>query len=109
MLLILTHDVGWGRKGPPIEHVLERLNRFSFEDKARFFTLRENIYDGITLIMEYEEKQGVKLTFFFRAFYDNGSTVEDYSDVISELRRGRGVGLHANSGDDLKIIAKEKH
>lgn len=109
MLLVLTHDVDWGRRGPPVAHVLERLGRFSLEDRVRFFALRENIYDGVGLIMECEQRQGVRSTFFFRPLYDDGSTVEEYSDVISELRRGGWeVGLHANRGDDLGYLAEEK-
>jgi hypothetical protein len=56
MLLVLTHDVDWGRKGPPDTHVLDRLHRFDLWDRARFFTLRENLYDGISLIIEYEQR-----------------------------------------------------
>ncbi|MEM1865779.1 MAG: hypothetical protein QXD57_06080 [Ignisphaera sp.] len=109
MLLVLTHDVDWGRKGPSVNHVLDRLNRFDLNDRLRFFTLRDNIYDGITLVMEYEQRQGIKSTFFFRPVYDDGSTVEEYSDIVSELRRGGWeVGLHANNGKDLNSIASEK-
>jgi hypothetical protein len=43
MLLVLTHDVDWGRKGPPDTHVLDRLHRFDLWDRARFFTLRESL------------------------------------------------------------------
>lgn len=90
-------------------HVLGRLNRFGFEDKMRFFTLIENIYDGISLMMEYEQRYGVKSTFFFRPTYDDGSSVYEYSDIISELRRGRWkIGLHANKDDDIRSIALEK-
>lgn len=109
MLLVMTHDVDWGRRGPPTVHILERLDRFGFEDRIRFLTLKENIYDGIPLIMEYEQRCGIKSTFFFRPTYDDESTIEEYSDVISELRRGGWeVGLHANRGDDVEAIALEK-
>ncbi|MEM0026551.1 MAG: hypothetical protein QXT53_01270 [Ignisphaera sp.] len=109
MLLVLTHDVDWSRKGPTIEHVLARLNRFSIEDRYKFFTLRENIYDGITAIMDYEQRQGIKSTFFFRTVYDDYTTAELYSDVISELRRNSWeVGLHSNSGENLEKIRQEK-
>jgi len=92
MLLILTHDVDWSRKGPSVEHVLARLDRFEWSYRYRFFSLRENIYDGIPDIMEAEQRQGVKSTFFFRVLYDDSTTAELYSDVISELRRGGWVG-----------------
>ena len=109
MLVVLTHDVDWGRRGPSESHILERLSRFGFEDRMRFFTLRENLYNGITLIMEYEQRYGIKSTFFFRPIYDDGTTVELYSDIASELRRGNWeIGLHANSGKNLNAIAEEK-
>ena len=109
MLLVLTHDVDWGRKGPPDTHVLDRLHRFDLWDRARFFTLRENLYNGISLIIEYEQRQGVKSTFFFRPLYDDNTGVELYSDIVSELRRsGWEVGLHSNRGDDLEAIRREK-
>jgi hypothetical protein len=109
MLLILTHDVDWSRKGPSVEHVLTRLDRFEWSYRYRFFSLRENIYDGIPDVMEAEQRQGVKSTFFFRVLYDDNTTAELYSDVISELRRGGWeVGLHANSGVSLEEIEAEK-
>lgn len=108
MLVILTHDIDWSRRGPSIHHVLDRLNRFCFNDRLYFFSLRENIYDGISMIMEYEYRQGVKSTFFFRPIYDDNTTAELYSDIISELRRGGWeIGLHANNST-IDNIAKEK-
>ena len=43
MLLVLTHDVDWGRRGPPVEHILTRLDRFDWIYRYKFFTLREHI------------------------------------------------------------------
>jgi peptidoglycan/xylan/chitin deacetylase (PgdA/CDA1 family) len=109
MLLILTHDVDWSRRGPPTEHVIARLDRFDWSYRYRFFSLRENIYDGIADIVEAEQRQGVRSTFFFRTLYDDNTTAELYSDVISELRRGGWeIGLHANSGSSLREIEAEK-
>jgi len=109
MLLVLTHDVDWGRRGPSVEHILARLDRFDWIYRYKFFTLKENIYNGIPDILEYEQRQGIKSTFFFRVFYDDNTTAELYSDVISELRRGGWeVGLHANNGDSLDVIFLEK-
>jgi len=109
LLLVLTHDVDWPRHGPPREHVLRRLDRFEPEDQRSFLERGENIYYGVELLMEWEERAGVRSTFFFRPVYDDGSTAEEYSDVIAELvRRGWEVGLHANIGEDLAGIAEEK-
>ena len=109
MLLVVTHDVDWGRWGPSDVHVIERLHRFDLWDRARFFGLRENLYNGISLVMEFEQRQGFRSTFFFRPFYDDGTSVELYADVVSELRRGGWeVGLHANKCDSLESIAVEK-
>ncbi len=107
--MILTHDVDWGRRGPSITHVIQRFERFSFEDKLRFFTLRENLYDGIRDIMEAEERYGIRSTFFFRPIYDDNTSVNLYSDIISELvRRNWEVGLHANNCSSLESILWEK-
>lgn len=109
LLLVLTHDVDWPRHGPPREHVLRRLDRFEPEDQRRFLERGENIYYGVELLMEWEERAGVRSTFFFRPVYDDGSTVEGYSDVMAELsRRGWEIGLHANSGEDPGRVAEEK-
>ncbi|ADM28397.1 conserved hypothetical protein [Ignisphaera aggregans DSM 17230] len=109
MLLVLTHDVDWSRRGPSELHVIQRFDRFSFEDKLRFFTLRENLYDGIRDIMEVEERYGIKSTFFFRPFYDDNTSIELYSDIISELvRRGWEIGLHANNTSSIESISQEK-
>jgi hypothetical protein len=109
MLLVLTHDVDWSRRGPSPEHVIARLERFDWEHRYRFFALRENIYNGVQDIVEAEQRQGVKSTFFFRPLYDDGTTAELYADVISELRRGGWeVGLHANNGTDINAIYNEK-
>lgn len=109
LVLVITHDVDWGRRGPSDIHIINRLSRFSFDDRMAFFTLRDNLYNGISMIMECEYRQGIKSTFFFRYLYDDNTTVELYSDMLSELTRGGWeIGLHSNNGRDLDVIALEK-
>jgi len=109
LLLVLTHDVDWPRRGPPREHVLARLSRFPEEERARFLERGENIYYGVELLAEKEEEAGLRSTFFFRPSYDDGSGVEEYGDVLRLLEEGGWeIGLHANSGESLEAIAAEK-
>ena len=108
LYVVLTHDVDWPRHGPPLQHVLHRLHRFDLETRYLVF-YGENLYDCIWSIVECEERVGVKSTFFFRVWYEDGSTAELYSDVMHELdRRGWEVGLHANCGSSVEAIARER-
>ena len=66
-----------------------------------------NPYFGIPDIMELEERHGFRSTFFFRPYYDDGSDVKCYSDVIKDLiRSGWEVGVHLNS---VETVAAVKH
>jgi len=106
VIVVLTHDVDYSVRGPGVRHVLERKERF--EDWVVERVLREgfNPYFGVPRVVEVEEGLGVRSTFFFRAFYDDGGTVEEYAGVIGELlRRGWSVGLHFN---DPGRVAEEK-
>ncbi len=108
-VVVLTHDVDWGRRGPPLTHVLERLERFSLEDRWRLLALRENIYDGISVILEAEERVYAKSTILFRPFYEDGSTVDLYADIASVLHRGGWeVGLHSNNAVSVESVARER-
>lgn len=109
MYIILTHDVDWPRKGPGKEHILARRERFDDEILEKVLKENFNPYFGIPFIMEIEEKLGVRSTFFFRAVYDDGSKVENYRDVISDLMRGGWeVALHSNSiekaGEEKRVV-----
>jgi len=69
--IFLSHDVDWRRQGPPIDHILERRDRFSKEifDKTK----PEDLYRNIREYMEIEERFDIRSTFFFRTNYENGS------------------------------------
>ncbi len=100
MIVVLTHDVDYSVRGPGVGHVLKRRDRF--EDSIIERVLREgfNPYFGVPRVVEIEEELGVRSTFFFRAFYDDGGTVEEYAGVIRDLLgRGWSVGLHFNDPD----------
>ncbi|QOJ79305.1 hypothetical protein IG193_02240 [Infirmifilum lucidum] len=106
MIVVLTHDVDYSRRGPGLDHILRRRERF--EEWVVERVLREgfNPYFGVPRVVEVEEGFGVRSTFFFRAFYDDGETVEGYAGVIRDLLgRGWSVGLHYN---DPGRVGEEK-
>ena len=106
--IFLSHDVDWRRQGPPVEHILERKDRFDSEIFAN--TKPENLYRNIPEYMELEEKFGIRSTFFFRTLYENGN-VDDYEDDILALQDGGWeIGLHTDpqSVNDIEKIRLEK-
>jgi peptidoglycan/xylan/chitin deacetylase (PgdA/CDA1 family) len=106
--IFLSHDVDWRLQGPPIEHILERKDRFEQELFEK--TKPENLYRNIPEYMEIEEKFDVRSTFFFRTFYENGNVL-DYEDDIKQLQKlDWEIGLHTNpsSINDLDKIRLEK-
>ena len=106
--IFLSHDVDWRLQGPPIEHILERRDRF--EQELFENTKPENLYRNIPEYMEIEEKFDVRSTFFFRTFYENGNVL-DYEDDIKQLQKlDWEIGLHTNpsSINDLDKIRLEK-
>jgi len=106
--IFLSHDVDWRRKGPSVEHILERKDRFERELFEK--TKPENLYRNIPEYMEIEEKFNIRSTFFFRTFYENGDVL-DYEDDIKQLQKSNWeIGLHTDpsSIDDLDKIRLEK-
>jgi peptidoglycan/xylan/chitin deacetylase (PgdA/CDA1 family) len=106
--IFLSHDVDWRRQGPPIEHILERKDRFDSEIFAN--TKPENLYRNIPEYMELEEKFGIRSTFFFRTIYENGN-LNDYENDIQSLLKGNWeVGLHTDpqSVNNIEKIKQEK-
>jgi len=106
--IFLSHDVDWRLQGPPIEHILERKDRFEQELFEK--TKPENLYRNIPEYMEIEEKFDVRSTFFFRTFYENGNVL-DYEDDIKQLQKlDWEIGLHTSpsSINDLDKIRLEK-
>ena len=106
--IFLSHDVDWRRQGPPVEHVLERKDRFDSEIFAN--TKPENLYRNMPEYMELEEKFGIRSTFFFRTVYENGDVI-DYEDDIKQLQESNWeIGLHTDpqSVNDIEKIKQEK-
>lgn len=113
--IFLSHDIDWGRKGPSIEHIMIRKNRF---DKNIFKKSKLNIlYYNLPEYMEIEERYNVKSTFFFRTYIENpphppqSYDVSEYETEIRELARNNWeIGLHMDpsSYKDLELIKKEK-
>lgn len=107
--LLVSHDVDWSRRGPSIEHILARRDRFSEEVIRRVLEEGFNPYFGVPDLMEFEERVGVRSTFFFRPWYDDGCGVELYEDVIKDLIRGGWeVGLHVNDASSVGSVRREK-
>ena len=106
--IFLSHDVDWRRQGPPIEHELARRDRFDPEIFEK--TKPENLYRNIPEYIELEEKFGIRSTFFFRTWYEDGN-VDDYEDDIQTLQKGGWeVGLHTDpqSVNSIEKIKQEK-
>ena len=106
--IFLSHDVDWRKQGPPLEHILSRKDRFEPELFEK--TKPEDLYHNIPDYMEIEEKFGVRSTFFFRTFYENGD-VSDYEDDIKQLQKSNWeIGLHTDpsSVDNIEKIQREK-
>ena len=106
--IFLSHDVDWRRQGPSIEHILSRKDRFDAELFEK--TKPEDLYRNIPEYMELEEKFGVRSTFFFRTFYENGDVL-DYEDDIKQLQKSNWeIGLHTepSSVGNTEKIQQEK-
>jgi peptidoglycan/xylan/chitin deacetylase (PgdA/CDA1 family) len=106
--IFLSHDVDWRKQGPPLEHILARKDRFEPELFEK--TKPEDLYRNIPEYMEIEEEFGVRSTFFFRTFYENGDVL-DYKDDIKQLQKSNWeIGLHTDpsSIDNLDKIRLEK-
>ena len=107
--LILTHDIDWPLNGPGAQHVLARKERFPPEIIKKVVDQGFNPYNGIAKVMEIEEKFGIKSTFLFRAKYDNGCEVGEYSSTMRMLlQSGFEVGLHANDTFTPEQVKREK-
>lgn len=109
-VVVLTHDVDWPLRGPGMQHVLARRDRFDAETIKRVVDEGFNPYFGIPVVKEIEARLGVRSTFFFRPRYDDGSTVFDYHDTMKALvGDGWEVGLHANyTSTVVEVIAEKK-
>jgi hypothetical protein len=113
--IFLSHDVDWGRSGPPVSHVLARRERF--DERILKNCNSVNLYYNFPEYIEIEEKSQVRSTFFFRTYVEGseGSPpayhVEEYKEEIKSLLRGGWeVGLHLDpvSYRSVKRIQAEK-
>ena len=86
LYIFLSHDVDWRKQGPRKEHIIRRKYRFekSIFDKVH----SENLYYNFPELMGLEEKVGIRSTFFFRTYYENGNYL-DYEDEIKSLIEGK--------------------
>ena len=106
--IFLSHDVDWRKQGAPIEHILERKERF---DKVTIDNLgTRNPYYNIPDYMEIEDRYGVKSTFFFRTIYEGGYCNEYEDEIHSLIRGGWEIGLHSDpkSVNSLEKLGDEK-
>lgn len=106
--VFLSHDVDWPLHGPELNHILARRDRFPPEVIERVLSGNYNPYFGIPDVMDFEERYGFRSTFFFRPYYDDGSDISCYADVIRNLiSRGWEVGAHLNDVNSEKSIAHQ--
>ena len=106
--VFLSHDVDWRIQGPPIEHILQRKDRFDLKIFEK--TKPEELYRNIPEYMEIEEKYDIRSTFFFRTIYENGNVI-DYEDDIKQLQKSNWeIGLHTDpqSINSIEMIKQEK-
>lgn len=109
MFVVLTHDVDWPRKGPGLDHILKRADRFDADVLKRVLEEGFNPYFGIPLIIEYEEELGVRSTFFFRARYNDKGNVREYQEVVKDLvRRGWEIAVHVSGEIKSEVLKCEK-
>ncbi|MEZ0346256.1 MAG: hypothetical protein ABWK01_06880 [Infirmifilum sp.] len=109
LAVFLSHDVDWPRHGPGIEHIMARKDRF--DDRIIEKVIKEgyNPYFGVPDLVEMEEDFGIRSTFFFRPFYDDGTDVSCYSDVMKEISRGGWeIGVHLNEVSSVESIKAQK-
>ncbi|RLE72820.1 MAG: hypothetical protein DRJ37_01970, partial [Thermoprotei archaeon] len=91
MKIVITHDVDSVQR--PLTHVLKRHDRFSYTDLMRHLLGFDNLYDNIDIIMDLEEKYGIKSTWFFPVFLFPLDSIED---KINNLDKGHWeIALHA--------------
>lgn len=108
LYIFLSHDVDWRKQGPEKEHIFARKDRF--ENSVFERVNQENLYYNFREIMDLEEKFGIRSTFFFRTYYENGNYL-DYEEEITSLLKGKWeIGLHTdgNSIRNLDLLQKEK-
>ena len=116
IFVFLSHDVDWGRGGPPTHHILARKERFS-ESVLKNLD-KTNPYPNIPEILELEDSLGIRSTFFFRTHVRDSKhppppyDLSEYkSDIRSMLSEGWEVGLHSDSisSNSLENLEKEKN
>lgn len=109
VLVFMSHDVDWPRHGPGKDHILARKARFDYKVIDGVVHDGYNPYYNIPNIMEWEERFGIRSTFFFRPYYDDGSSIDVYEDDVKELIKGGWeVGVHLNRADSLSEVSHEK-
>jgi len=108
LFIFLSHDIDWPIRGPGVNHILKRKDRFSSDIIKKVLKEKYNPYYNIPDVMEIEEKYKVRSTFFFRPTYENGN-VEEYADVIKDLIKGGWeIGVHLNNVSSLENVVCEK-
>jgi peptidoglycan/xylan/chitin deacetylase (PgdA/CDA1 family) len=113
--VFLSHDVDWGKSGPPISHIVARKERF---DEGILENCRSsNLYYNFDEYMRIEDRFGVKSTFFFRTYVKDSIHsppsyyAEEYQKEIRTLLKGGWeIGLHMDPASYASIdkIRKEK-
>lgn len=107
--VILTHDIDWSPRGPGVNHILARKERFEQDVISRVVEEGFNPYNGVAELMEVEKNVGVRSTFFFRPKYDDGVLLDDYEETVNALVSGGWeIGVHINDASTLESISRER-
>ncbi len=95
MKIVLTHDADSIHK--PIEHILERRERFTEKDLKAAEKGTINLYNNIEDIVQLEAELGFRSTFFIPTFLFNLNTIVDTMKAIQ--REGTELQLHYGHED----------
>jgi peptidoglycan/xylan/chitin deacetylase (PgdA/CDA1 family) len=101
LYIFLSHDVDWRKQGPEKEHIFARKARF--ENSVFERVDKENLYYNFVEIMDLEEKFGVRSTFFFRTYYENGNYLDYEEEIISLLNGKWEIGLHTDGNSIMNL------
>ncbi|RLF10022.1 MAG: hypothetical protein DRJ69_03670, partial [Thermoprotei archaeon] len=103
MLIGLSHDVDSVRK--PFRHVWRVRDRFTVKQLLLHALGVKNLYDNFVDLMELEESQGVRSTFFIPVVLFNLDDVEDHLKRL--VKGGWEIGLHfVVEGSQLRALLR---
>ncbi len=89
-LMCITHDVDSIRQS--IRHILRRYSRFRLIDLLKHVLKLTNLYNNIHLVVDLEERYGIRSTWFIPVFLFDIFEIED--DIKELVKKNFELGLH---------------